>query len=121
MFRSDSHAATGTRIGTIVCMMAVTIVLTLPALRTYHFSRSYKPIEAQSAVRHWSLDLNEERAARSIDQVAKSPSFAPLLTTVVPIATLRAEVPVSPPVSLPHLLARLRLGASRTSDPPLLG
>lgn len=101
-------------------MMAVAIVLTLPALRTYHFSRSYKPIEAQSAVRHWSLDLNEERAARSIDQAAKSPSLAPLVTPLVPMPALHAEVPFNPTVSIAHLLARLRLGASRASDPPLL-
>jgi len=102
-------------------MVAVTIVLVLPARRTYHFSRSYKPIEAQSAVRHWSLDLNEERAARAIDQVANTPSFAHLVTILVPMTALRPEAHVSPPIGIPRMLGRLRLGASRSSDPPLLG
>jgi hypothetical protein len=121
MLRSNPQAATGRRIGAIVSMVAVTIVLVLPVLRTYHFSRSYKPIEAQSAVRHWSLDFNEERAVRSIDQVANTPSFTHLVTIMVPMPALRPEVSVSAPISIPHWLARLRLGASRTSDPPLPG
>jgi hypothetical protein len=121
MLRSYPEAAAATRIGTIVCMVAVSIVLVLPALRTYHFARSYKPVEAQSAVRHWSLDLNEERAVSAIDQVAESPSFTGLVPALIPTVTGPNATLVPPTISIPHLLRRLRLGSGRAPDLPLLG
>jgi len=120
MFRRFLRAALQPDVGTIGSVVALAVVLIIPALRTHHFARSYKPIEAQATVRHWSLDLNEERAARSIDQAAESPSLTVFVPPVVPAPALEDRDRISPPQDISRLMVRLRLGPSRASEPPLL-
>ena len=104
----------------IISLIALAVVLILPALRTYHFARSYKPVEAQSAVRHWSLDLNEKGAAKSIDHAAERAPFRGLTPALVPTVALQQAAPATPLVSIARLLKRLRLGSGRAPDLPLL-
>lgn len=100
------------------CLAALIVTLLLPALRTYQFSPSYRPIEAcQSAARHCSLEVADHRGDTALHQ-AVIPSFTGLLRPCLRIVSeLRAVVDSRP--RLACLLVRLRLGADRAEDPPL--
>ncbi len=116
-FIQDRTAAN--RAGMIGSIIALAIVVVLPALSTHYFARSYRPIEAHpAAARHWSLDLND-RAVKALERVARIPSLTPIvsLPTDKPTALQPAPV-VRQPINIPRLLKRLRLGASRVSDLP---
>jgi ankyrin repeat protein len=102
------------------CLAALIVTLLLPALRTHHFSPSYRPIEVcQDAARHCSLDLNDNQGETAIT-IAALPSFTRLLPSCSKIVTqLSAAAVFVPRPRLSHLLVRLRLDAKRASDPPL--
>jgi hypothetical protein len=100
------------------CLAALIVTLLLPALRTYHFSPSYRPIEVcQSAARHCSLDVADHRGDTALPR-AVIPSFTGLLRPCLRIVSELRAVLVSRP-RLACLLVRLRLGADRAADPPL--
>jgi len=104
--------------GLVGCLAALLVTLLLPALRTHHFSQFYRPIEVcQSAARHCSLDLEDNRGDTVLPRAA-IPSFTGLLQPCVRIVPELRAVLVSRP-RLACLLVRLRLGADRAADPPL--
>ena len=115
--RATLHASIS---GLAGCLAALTVTLLLPALRTHHFSPSYRPIEVcQNAARHCSLDLEDNQAETAI-ALAAIPSFTRVLPSCSKLVTqLSAAAPFVPRPRLSHLLVRLRLAAERVSEPPL--
>src|SRR5262245_599934 len=102
------------------CLAALIVTLLLPALRTHHFSPSYRPIEiCQNAARHCSLDLEDNQGETAIAQ-AVIPSFTGLLPPCSRIVTQLSALVFVPRPRLLHRLVRLKLGAERASDPPLV-
>src|SRR5262249_48223929 len=115
MRRRSERAAGPARVGGFAaCVVALTLALALPALQTRRLSRVYRPIGVrQSAARHCSVDLTDDRGVRSIARPAFRQPIAQCLTVVrIPRAATSAQHP-----RLLRLLVRLRFGARRAADP----